>query len=165
MQSVECCFVYAILDTMPFVGKDGLDDGGEYLVLCRSRCNFINCHCFGGWGWEDVVYIFLCYFFVLCRLVVGALDGGWDSHLGYHGLICIWRSCRMVAFSKTQRSMRADSWELVLLKWMLGVCGLSRQWMELQRYICESIHPPMWWRVLHVLFGSISVQLRIEHDL
>ena len=39
-------------------------------------------------------------FFVLCRLVVGALDGGWDSQLGCHSLICIWRSCRMVAFSK-----------------------------------------------------------------
>ena len=45
---MECCFVYAILDTMPFVGKDGLYDGGECLVFCHFRCNFINCHCFGG---------------------------------------------------------------------------------------------------------------------
>ena len=35
----DSCFVYTILNTilntMPFVGKDGLDDGGECLVFCR----------------------------------------------------------------------------------------------------------------------------------
>ena len=42
------CRVWNVALFMPFVGKDGLNDGSECPVFCRFRCNFINCHCFGG---------------------------------------------------------------------------------------------------------------------
>ena len=75
MQSVKCFFVYAILDTIPFVVNDGLDDGGKCLVLMPFLLQLHQLSLLWGLKLRGLSLCITLLFFVLCHMVVGALVG------------------------------------------------------------------------------------------